>query len=154
MSTLYDIDIAILSCVDPETGEIIDGERLAELQMERDQKIESVALWYKNLLSDAAQYKAEKDAFAEKEKRAKDKAASLKVWLAEALGGEKFKTIRVGISYRKSEQAVVDDLSAIDEAYLKYKDPEPDLIALKAAIKAGEVIQGCHIEEKQNIQIR
>ena len=154
LSTLYEIDAAILECVDNETGEILDGERLAELQMERDQKIESVALWYKHLLSDAAQYKAEKDAFAEKEKKAKKKAEDLKVWLAEALAGEKFKTIRVGISYRKSEQAVVDDLFAIDENYLKYKDPEPDLVAIKAAIKAGEAIQGCHIEERQNIQIK
>ena len=36
MRALYDIDQAILSCVDPETGEILDVEMLDALQMERD----------------------------------------------------------------------------------------------------------------------
>ena len=71
MSTLYEIDNAILD----ETGEIIDGERLSELKIERDKKIESVALWYKNLMSDAEQYKLEKQLFAEKGKqRARQRA--------------------------------------------------------------------------------
>lgn len=35
MATLYEIDAAILSCVDLETGEVIDYERLQELQLER-----------------------------------------------------------------------------------------------------------------------
>lgn len=73
MSTLYEIDAAILECVDAETGEIIDPDALTALTMQREQKIENVALYYKNLLSDAAQYKAEKDVFAEKERRAKKK---------------------------------------------------------------------------------
>jgi hypothetical protein len=34
---LYEIDNAIMDCVDMETGEIIDVERLSALQMERDQ---------------------------------------------------------------------------------------------------------------------
>ena len=33
--TLYEIDNAILSCTDQETGEIIDQEALDALQMER-----------------------------------------------------------------------------------------------------------------------
>lgn len=59
MANLYDINSEILSCIDAETGEIIDVERLQALQMEREQKVENVALWYKNLLSDAAQYAEE-----------------------------------------------------------------------------------------------
>ena len=43
--TIFEIDEAILECVDLETGEIIDAERLDALQMERDKKIENVALW-------------------------------------------------------------------------------------------------------------
>ena len=38
MATLYDIDQAILACIDLETGELIDPERLEALQMERSQK--------------------------------------------------------------------------------------------------------------------
>ena len=41
--TIYEIDQAIMECVDFETGEIIDTEQLDELQMERDTKLENVA---------------------------------------------------------------------------------------------------------------
>ena len=33
--TIYEIDQAIMRCVDLETGEIIDTEKLDKLQMER-----------------------------------------------------------------------------------------------------------------------
>lgn len=35
---LYEIDNAILECVDQETGEIIDTDKLTSLQMARDEK--------------------------------------------------------------------------------------------------------------------
>ena len=46
---LYEIDEQILNCIDAETGEIIDADMLNALQMERDAKIEGVALWIKDL---------------------------------------------------------------------------------------------------------
>lgn len=59
MATLYEINEEILSCVDMETGEIIDAEKLGRLQMAFDDKVEGIALWIKNLLSDAAAIKEE-----------------------------------------------------------------------------------------------
>ena len=47
MATLYEIDEEILNCVDQETGEIIDPEKLAQLQMDFDKKVEGIALWIK-----------------------------------------------------------------------------------------------------------
>ena len=46
---LYEIDEAILNCIDTETGEIIDADQLDKLTMERDTKIENVACWIKDL---------------------------------------------------------------------------------------------------------
>ena len=54
---LYEIDEAILGCIDTETGEVIDPERLTALQMERTEKIEGVALWIKDI---KAEIEAEK----------------------------------------------------------------------------------------------
>lgn len=68
MASLYQIDQAILECLDAETGEIIDAEKLDALFMEKNQKIENIALWIKNLQADALAYKAEKDAFAARQK--------------------------------------------------------------------------------------
>ena len=54
--TLYEIDKAIQEAlegaVDPESGAIIDDELLAaydQLRMDRDQKVENIGLYIKNL---------------------------------------------------------------------------------------------------------
>ena len=60
---LYEIDEQILGCIDAETGEIIDADMLNALQIERDAKIENVALWIKDLKAEAEAYKAEKQAY-------------------------------------------------------------------------------------------
>lgn len=156
---LYKIDRAILDCVDLETGEIIDEDALNALEMERYAKVENIALWIKNLMSDAAQIKKEREALEEREKSAKNKAESLKKYLSEYLNGNKFSTSKVAISFRKSESVDVTDINKImimDDAdsYLKYKDPDPDKTAIKQAIKSGINIPGCSLVEKQNIQIK
>ena len=43
MASIYEIDQAIMACVDPETGEILDMEALEQLQIDRTQKAENVA---------------------------------------------------------------------------------------------------------------
>ena len=58
--TIYEIDQAIMNCVDVETGEIIDTEQLDKLQMERDAKLENVACWIKDLKAEAEALKNEK----------------------------------------------------------------------------------------------
>ena len=75
---LYQINAEIENCIDTETGEILDVEALNNLALERDTKIENLACWYKNLMADAEALKAEKNAFAEREKAAKNKLSRLK----------------------------------------------------------------------------
>ena len=58
--TLYEIDKAIMECVDLETGEIIDTEQLDKLTMEREAKLENVACWIKELKVEAEALKAGK----------------------------------------------------------------------------------------------
>lgn len=156
---LYEIDRAILDCVDIETGEIVNIAALNALEMERDAKIENIALWIKNLLSEAKQIKEEREALAEREKSAQNKAENLKKYLSGYLNGSKFSTPKVVISFRKSESVDVMDIDKImsmDDAdnYLKYKNPEPDKTAIKQAIKSGKTIPGCSLVEKNNIQIK
>lgn len=161
MANLYEIDQEILSCIDLETGEILDVEKLNQLQMERDLKIEKVALWLKNLSADAEAYKAEKESFAEKEKAAKNKIEKLKDWLSYATGQQKFQTTKVQISFRKSEVVEIQDEAAFiayaqkqRDDLLTYKEPTVNKTAIKAAIKDGQEIDFCSIIEKQNIQVK
>lgn len=154
MATLYEIDQGILNCLDMDTGEVIDPDKLSELQMERDTKIENVALWIKNLNADIADYKAEKDSFAEKEKQAKTKLEGLKNWLVFALNGNKFNTAKVSVSYRKSEAVEVDEEAVPKKWMVKKVTFTPDKTAIKNAIKQGRNIKGCTLVEKNNIQIK
>ena len=161
---LFDIDERLAACVkldesrvvDTESGEIIDLEAIAALEMERDKKIENLGCWYKNLLADAEALKAQKNAFAEREKAAKAKAESLKGFLGRYLNGKKFETAKVAMSFRKSEAVEFDAkcIGDVPEEFLKFKDPELDKVAIKKAIKAGETVPGCELVARQNLQIK
>lgn len=161
---LFDIDERLAACVkldesrvvDTESGEIIDLEAIVALEMERDKKIENLGCWYKNLLADAEALKAQKNAFAEREKAAKAKAESLKGFLGRYLNGKKFETAKVAMSFRKSEAVEFDAkcIGDVPEEFLKFKDPELDKVAVKKAIKAGETVPGCELVQRQNLQIK
>ena len=155
MANLYEINQLILECIDLETGEIVDVEMFDQLQMERNEKLENVALWYKNLLSEAQAYKAEKDIFVEKQKRAESKADSLKKYLDSALHGNKFDTVKVSVSYRKSTSVEVIDQDAIPEKYLRtVTTVAPDKAEIAKALKVGEAVSGVELKESSNIQIK
>jgi len=161
---LYEIDKEILACVDQETGEIIDPEALTALQMERDQKIENVALWVKDLRAEAEAIGNEVKALTARKKAAENKADRLKEWLGTALGGEIFKTSKVRISYtHNSRLNVIDELSVVNyiqthyqdpEEYLRFQMPEIRKDAVKAAIKDGAEIPGAYIEPTESVVIK
>lgn len=151
---LFQIDEEIMSCVDMDTGEIIDTEKLKQLQMDRDTKIENIACWIKNLTADAEALKAQKQAFADRQKAAENKVESLKRYLSDYLAGQKFSTDKVAISFRKTSAVNVADISLIPEDYLKYAEPTVDKTLVKNAIKSGVIVPGAEIVEGQSISIK
>jgi len=150
---LYQINQEIMDCIDMETGEILDIAKLDGLQLELEDKLEGIGCWIKNLEAEAAAYKAEKDAFAVRQKAAENKAASLKNYLAGYLRGCPFETLRVKISFRKSESLEVSESAVVPEEYLKHT-VEVNKADLKAAVKSGLVLDGVQLVQKQNIQIK
>ena len=158
--TIYEINEEILNCIDLETGEIIDIDRLNDLQLERDAKIENVACWIKELKAEAEAIKAEKLALAERQRVAENKAESLKKWLTFALNGEKFKTAKCSVSFRRSESVEVTEegLEALMKEHdelLTYKAPEPNKTAIKNAIKNdGLSVQGVRLGCNTSVIIR
>ena len=151
---LFEIEKEILSCIDMETGEIIDIDKLDQLQMDRDKKIENIALWIKNLLSDAEALKAQKQTFADRQKAAENKAESLKKYLSAYLDGQKFSTEKVAISFRKTSSVNITDFSKVPESFLKYAEPTVDKTGIKNAIKLGENVPGAEIIEGNSISIK
>lgn len=151
---LYEIDQAIMDLVDSETGEIIDIEAFDSLQMEREEKIEGIALYIKDLKAEAEALKAEKMAFAERQKVAENKVESLKNYLAYALKGQAFKSTKAVVSFRKTQQVDIPDIHKLDENFLRYKDPEADKTAIKEAIKAGQIVKGATLIENTSVIIK
>ena len=159
---LYEIDKGILECFDLETGEVLDEKKLEELQLERDTKIENVALYVKNLEAEKAAVKAEKDAFAKREKSLDNKINRLKGWLKYALGVNdlsektpKFVTPKVVVSFRKSESVEIFDQSILPKKYFKRKvEVTPDKTLIKEMLKNGAKVKGAFIRTNQNINIK
>lgn len=152
--TIFEIDKAIMECVDLETGEIIDTEQLDKLQMEREAKLENVACWIKELKAEAEALKAEKMAFAKRQQVAENKMESLKKYLAYALDGNAFKSTRASVTFRKSQVVEVADIYKLDENYLRYKEPEADKTAIKEALKAGKEVAGATLVENTSVIIK
>lgn len=158
---LYEIDWelqkAVMEAIDPETGEIIDEtllEKLEALELEKNQKIENLCLYVKNLKAEAAALKAEKEMFANRQKDAENKAAHLMKYLQGFLQGEKYKSDRAVVSYRNTESVSVTDIKQIPESYLRYADPTADKVAIKAAIKEGIEIPGAELQHNVSMNIK
>ena len=165
MRPLYEIDAAILEAVDQETGEILDTEKLDTLQMEREKKLEGVALWVKDLKAEAAAVKEEADKLTARKKALDNKIESIKTWLTGALDGEKLKTPRCNVYQTHSQRLAVigdeKDLIAWLERnakdprdYIRYREPELRKDELKKALKDGVTIPGASLEETESVVIK
>ena len=150
---LYEIDEALLLGFDPETGVIFDEAYIDALKIEQEKKTEGLCLWYKDLIANAKAIRDEEVTLAERRHVLERKAESIKGYLDRRQQGKKFETAKVAISYRKSEQVEIDDLTDIPLEYTT-TEIKPDKKAIKNAIKAGEAILGAHIVEMNNISIK
>ena len=163
MRPLYEIKQEILDCVDQETGEILDSARLDALEMEKDLKIEGVALWVKDLKAEADAVKAEADKLTARKKALDNKIESIKAWLLYALGGGKLKTARCNVYPTHSQRVAVADepelirfLQTLEEPekFLRFKDPELRKDEIKKALKDGTIIPGASLEETESVVIK
>lgn len=163
MRALYEIDQDILNCVDMETGEIIDSEALDALQMEREAKLEGVALWEKDLMAEAAAVKEEADKLLARKRALDNKIAALKSWLLIALNGEKLKTPRCNVYQMRSQRVNVEDeekliefLKTLEEPekFLRFREPELRKDEIKKALKDDYEIPGASLETTESVVIK
>nr|MBQ1578076.1 siphovirus Gp157 family protein [Oscillospiraceae bacterium] len=161
--TLYEIDEALLNLVDPETGEIMDISAFTELQMDREKKLEGIACWIKDLYAEEDALKNEEDALRARRAAARRKRENLWAYLQTMLAGEKLKTGKVAVTYRKNPPSVqVDNEAELLEwarsccraDLLRLKDPELDKAGLKAAIEKGEYVPGARIVQETRMVIQ
>lgn len=158
---VYEIDSRIeeiLANAVDENGEINPEalEQLEALQMEREQKAENCALAYKNHKANAKAIEDEIKVLTKRMKAEERQAESAGGYLKIILNGEKMKTARVSVSYRESQAVEITDtfwIAASDE-FIRVKDPEPNRIAITAALKAGETVPGARLVNRTSMIIK
>ena len=160
---LYEINEALEQALeaafDPETGEILDEDALAQvetLELAREDKLEGIACWIKDLRADAEAIKTEKNNLAKREKAANNKADRLTEYLKWQLAGEKLKTARASVSYRNSEAVELGErfepMNLPSDCWsVEYKINKT---AIKEHLKAGEALEGAELVMRTSIIIK
>lgn len=143
---------------DPDTGEV-DGDALAayaEYNAAAAEKLEGTACYCRELLAEADAIKAEEARLAKRRKALENKSERLKNYMMpalEAMGG-KVKGVMASVRIGKSQAVTVFDLDTLPDAFKRVVTKvDPDKVALKKALKAGEDIPGAALEDRQSVVI-
>lgn len=136
-----------------ENGEILNLMQLDELELEKNEKIENIALYIKNLKSDTEELKKEEENLMQRRRVKEKKVEALKDYLSQFMQGEKFETPKVKIGWRKSEKVEITDDFELPESYYRVKR-EIDKTRVKEDLKQGIEIAGAKIIENCSIQIK
>jgi SMC interacting uncharacterized protein involved in chromosome segregation len=165
MASIYEITDDFLRIQDMMEDPELDPQTLADtleaIEGELEIKAENYAKVMKNLEGDIVAIKAEIDRLTSKKKaienNIKNKKATLQS-VMEVTGKTKFKTDLFSFGIQKNAPSVVidvEDVRDIPEDYLKFKEPEVDKTAIKAAINDGVDLTGiAHLETKYSLRIR
>lgn len=155
MASIYEIEQRILDCIDFETGEILDSEKLNALQVERSVKIENIVLWIKNLEYEASAIKDEESVLKQRRINKENLAERLKDYVGQLLDGMKFETPKCSVSFRRSKQVNIIDEDLIPTEYINIEIVKKiDKKAIGNALKAKKLINGAELKDNLNIQIK
>ena len=168
--TLYDIDAQIAALdgaaeddmlIDAETGELVSvSQALDALRMEREEKLENVACWVKNLSAEADAIREEENRLVKRRKAAETKAANLKSWLLAAMTREdgttdKLKTGRVAVSVKRNPPSTVVDDALLPSSYKVAKITyQANKELIKRELLAGGEVPGAHLEYGRSVVIK
>lgn len=166
MASLYDIDKNIEDImtkmyeVMDETGEVTPelAEELQALNEARDQKLENIGAFIKNLNADVTAMKTEKDALDKRIKAKQRQIDWLKSYVSSDLlthGQSKFESARVVFSFRESTAVDIPDETVIPKKYfIKKTEMKLDKEGIGKLLKEGQVIRGASLIKRQNLQIK
>lgn len=165
--TLYEIDNKLREMLDGlmdhvDTDGVVDPEYTSELEalnVEREQKLENVALYIKECDAEAKAIDEEVNKLKERSAKAKKKAESLRDYLTHSLidNGQDngFSTARCKVTFLPKEAVDIPDESFLDPKYFVTKtNTVPDKRAIKAALDRGESVCGATLKMNYNIQIK
>lgn len=154
---IYD---ALIASADDETGEVnVDlVAALNDVQMKFEEKAIATAVVYRMIGEESERVDAAIKRLTAYKKRLNAESERVKNTLSAACiatGTEKLRGTYASISFRKSEQTVIDNVDALPTEFVKQKvEYQPDKTAIKKAINEGRDVPGAHLETVNNIQIK
>lgn len=142
--------------VNEETGELLfTSDDLSNLKMERNKKVENIALIYLNYKAEAKAITEQIKIFKERAERLEKKAENVSKYLEYATNGMPFESPMCQVSYRRSSRVIVEPGAELPEEYITRKVTEtPNKVALKHALDSGEKIKGVSLEPTSTIHIK
>lgn len=159
--SLYEINslIANYEMQFDEDGVWENESELDELNLAREEKIEGICLWIKNLRAEASAIKDEEKNLAERRKAKEAKADRLESYVSSNLQGKPFETSKVKVTFRKSESVEILNEDAVPESFLDIQVVRKPMKAeikkrLKEAEAKGEEIPWARINTKQNMSLK
>lgn len=135
-------------CIDADTGEF-DEAMFKGLRIERDKKIENIALWVLEDEAMAKSIKEQENKLKERREILEQRIEKRKEFLRYIAEGKKLKTDRVTVSYRKSdavkivnEEIIPPEFKTVKTSYSVCKNE------IKKALKAGQAVNGAELESR------
>ena len=158
MAYLYELEGIYAQLQAMELDDETFNDTLESIDFEENfaQSCEWFIKMQRNAEADAERFKAEKNAFAKKQKEAESRAERFKERIKEAMILTNKKKVDTGLfklSLRKSKQVDILDETKIPLEFMKL-EYKPIKTELAKHLKAGEVIKGATLIEKESLQVR
>ena len=154
--------VELFASVDEETGEInVDIKKaLDELNATRDEKLENIAFYIKNLEAEALALKNEAAKLTARQKAAENHAARLKQYLINNMteaDEKKWKSADsiISMTIRETPAVSITDIDKLPKKYLvKTVEVKPDKKAIGEMLKADKKVAGAELVKNKSIQIK
>lgn len=157
----------IIEDVEAYKGKMLTAwfDTLEGIEGEFDEKVESIAVYYKQLTAEAKMLKAEKAAITKRQSQKEREVKSLETYLfnsMKAIGRNKVDMPKAVVAIRNNAPSLVvdDEIKFVNwaqennENLLKYEMPSIKKNDVKALCKKGEEIPFVHMESKQSLSIK
>lgn len=157
----------IIEDVEAYKGKMLTAwfDTLEGIEGEFDEKVESIAIYYKQLTAEARMLKAEKATIAKRQSQKERQIKSLETYLfnsMKAIGRNKVDMPKAVVTIRNNAPSLVvdDEIKFVNWAQknndnlLKYEMPSIKKNDVKALCKKGEKIPFVHMESKQSLSIK
>lgn len=157
----------IIEDVEAYKGKMLTAwfDTLEGIEGEFEEKVESIAIYYKQLTAEARMLKAEKATIATRQSQKERQIKSLETYLfnsMKAIGRNKVDMPKAVVTIRNNAPSLVvdDEIKFVNWAQknndnlLKYEMPSIKKNDVKALCKKGEKIPFVHMESKQSLSIK